>query len=71
MRPLMVSDVGDVKPPDLKFPHMREVRTTFFMCCHLNLPLAERYLKRLDPERLRHRELSDVLRTWIAAESDA
>jgi hypothetical protein len=66
MRPLPVRDIRNVKPPDLNFPHMREVRdelrTTFFMCCHLNPSLAERYLKGLDPDWLRHRELTDILR---------
>jgi hypothetical protein len=66
MRPLPVRDVRNVKPPDLNFPHMREVRdelrTTFFMCCHLNPSLAERYLEGLDPDWLRRRELTDILR---------
>jgi hypothetical protein len=66
MRPLTVTDIRDVKKPDLNFPHIRdvrdEIRTTFFAFCHLNPSLAERYLAGLDPDTVRHHELQDILR---------
>jgi hypothetical protein len=66
LQPMMARDIQDAPEIDLKFPHLREVRddvrATFFAFCHLNAPLAERYLTGLDPDRARHNELRAILR---------
>ena len=61
----MWRDARDV-PPSLNIPHLRdvrdEIRMTVFAFAHLNPPAAERYLRGLDPDVVRHREMQDILR---------
>lgn len=60
-----VRSFEEIKDPDFTFPRMREVRDdlrfTFFSCCHLTPELAERYLKSLKPDDIRHTEADKIL----------
>jgi energy-coupling factor transporter ATP-binding protein EcfA2 len=65
MAPRMLRDMRDALP-SLNIPHLREVRDeirmTAFAFAHLNPAAAERYLKGLDTDAVRHHELEAILR---------
>lgn len=64
MIPRMWRDAKDL-PPGLNIPHLRDVRDdirmTAFTFAPLNAEAAERYLKTLDPDAVRHHEMQAIL----------
>ena len=63
-RPIFVRDARDAPQIDLEFDRLNQVhediRMTFLSFCHLNPPIAARYLAETDPDR--HHDAREILK---------